>query len=100
MSNIFTLFAVYQFQIVVLMQLRKELGQNLAPAETFLWNHLKAKQPSVKKFVKQQWYLLQIFLARDKLITELDGAVRQNPTMEAYDKERTELGENMQSSVT
>jgi len=75
-----------------LLGFRRELRKNLTPAETFLWKHLKAKQLDGKKFVKQHSignYIVDFYLASDKLIVELDGEVHQNATAAEYDKKRT-----------
>ena len=74
-----------------LLEFRMELRRNLTPAEAFLWKHLKAKQLDGKKFVKQHSigkYIVDFYLASDKLIIELDGEVHQNPTAAAYDERR------------
>ncbi|MCM4170674.1 DUF559 domain-containing protein [Arenibacter sp. TNZ] len=75
-----------------LIESRKELRKNLTPAEAFLWKHIKAKQFDDKKFVKQHSignYIVDFYLASDKLIVEVDGAVHQNPTAMEYDEKRT-----------
>ena len=75
-----------------LIEFRKELRRNLTPAEAFLWNHLKSKQLDDKKFVKQHSignYIVDFYLASDKLIIELDGEVHQDPGSEEYDERRT-----------
>ena len=71
---------------------RRELRKNLTPAEAFLWKHLKAKQLEGKKFVKQHSignYIVDFYLASDKLIIELDGEVHQNPASAENDQQRT-----------
>lgn len=76
-----------------LLEYRRELRKNLTPAEAFLWKHLKAKQLEGKRFVKQHGignYIVDFYLASDKLIIELDGEVHQNATAEAYDQKRTD----------
>jgi len=75
-----------------LLESRRELRKNLTPAEAFLWKHLKSKQLDGKKFAKQHSignYIVDFYLASDKLIIELDGEVHQNPTAAVYDKKRT-----------
>ncbi|MFD0798913.1 endonuclease domain-containing protein [Maribacter chungangensis] len=64
-----------------LLNSRRQLRKNLTPAEAFLWNRLKAKQLDGKKFAKQHSignYIVDFYLASDKLIIELDGEVHQN----------------------
>ena len=75
-----------------LLEHRRVLRKNLTPAEAFLWKHLKAKQLDGKKFAKQHSigdYIVDFYLASDKLIIELDGEVHQNASAEEYDKKRT-----------
>ncbi|MCK0146125.1 DUF559 domain-containing protein [Arenibacter sp. F26102] len=75
-----------------LLESRKELRKNLTPAEAFLWKHIRAKQLDDKKFVKQHSignYIVDFYLASDKLIIEVDGGVHQNPSAMEYDEKRT-----------
>ena len=75
-----------------LIESRKDLRRNLTPSEAFLWKHLRAKQLDGKKFVKQHSigkYIVDFYLASDKLIIELDGEVHQNPAAMEYDEQRT-----------
>ena len=75
-----------------LIESRKDLRRNLTPSEAFLWKHLRAKQLDDKKFVKQHSigkYIVDFYLASDKLIIELDGEVHQNPAAMEYDEQRT-----------
>ena len=75
-----------------LLERRRELRKRLTPAEAFLWKHLKAKQFCGKKFVKQHSignYIVDFYLASDRLIIELDGDVHQNSVSEEYDQRRT-----------
>lgn len=76
-----------------LLESRRELRKNLTPAEAFLWKQLKSKQLDGKKFAKQHSignYIVDFYLASDKLIIELDGEAHQNPLAEAYDQKRTD----------
>ena len=85
-----------------LLKFRKELRKNLTPAEAFLWRHLSAKKLDGKKFVKQHsigHYIVDFYLASDKLIIELDGEVHQNPTASAYDLKRTKYLTNLGFTV-
>jgi very-short-patch-repair endonuclease len=75
-----------------LIESRKDLRRRLTPAEAFLWKHLKAKKIDDKKFVKQHSigkYIVDFYLASDKLIIELDGEVHQNSAAIEYDEQRT-----------
>jgi very-short-patch-repair endonuclease len=76
-----------------LLESRRALRKNLTPAEAFLWKELKAKQLDGKKFAKQHSignYIVDFYLASDKLIIELDGEVHQNPATAEYDQKRTD----------
>ncbi|CAN0601847.1 unnamed protein product [Ectocarpus sp. 12 AP-2014] len=75
-----------------LLEYRRQLRKNLTPAEAFLWNQLKGKQLDGKKFVKQHSignYIVDFYLASDKLVIELDGEVHKNETAMDYDEKRT-----------
>lgn len=74
------------------METRRQLRKNLTPAEAYLWNQLKAKRLDGKKFVKQHSignYIVDFYLASDRLIIELDGEVHQNASTMEYDEKRT-----------
>ena len=76
-----------------LLECRRALRKNLTPAEAFLWKQLKGKQLDGKKFAKQHSignYIVDFYLASDKLIIELDGEVHQNATAAEYDQKRTD----------
>lgn len=75
-----------------LLETRRQLRKNLTPAEAYLWNQLKAKRLDGKKFVKQHSignYIVDFYLASDRLIIELDGEVHQNASTMEYDEKRT-----------
>ena len=77
---------------------RKQLRRKLTPAEAYLWTFLKAKKLDGKKFVKQHSignYIVDFYLASDKLIIELDGAVHDNPLAQEYDQNRTKFLNSM-----
>ncbi|TJY32890.1 endonuclease domain-containing protein [Pontimicrobium aquaticum] len=76
-----------------LKTLRKQLRQNLTPAEAFLWKHLKARQFEGKRFTKQHSiknYIVDFYCASERLIIELDGEVHNNAIAKQYDIKRTE----------
>jgi very-short-patch-repair endonuclease len=76
----------------ILKQFRKELRQNLTPAEAFLWTQLKARKLEGKRFTKQHsitYYIVDFYCASEKLIIELDGEVHNNATAHEYDTKRT-----------
>ncbi len=75
-----------------LKEFRKELRQNLTPAEAILWTHLKSRQLNGKRFTKQHSinnYIVDFYCASEKLIIELDGEVHNNPSAQEYDKMRS-----------
>ena len=85
-----------------LLENRRALRKNLTPAEAFLWKQLKGKQLDGKKFAKQHSignYIVDFYLASDKLIIELDGEVHQNPTAADYDEKRTDYLQSLGFTV-
>jgi very-short-patch-repair endonuclease len=85
-----------------LLESRRELRKNLTPAEAFLWKQLKGKQLDGKKFAKQHSignYIVDFYLASDKLIIELDGEVHQNPMAADYDEKRTDYLQSLGFTV-
>lgn len=68
----------------------KELHRNLSPAETKLWQHLRAHQMGGVHFRNQHAignYIVDFCAPRQKLIVELDGS--QHLEQAEYDDERT-----------
>lgn len=62
--------------------LRKELRQNLTPAEAFLWKYLSKSQLKGRKFRRQhsiEHYIVDFYCPSEKLIVELDGQIHDNP---------------------
>lgn len=75
-----------------LEECRKELRNNLTPAEAFLWKCLQRKKLEGRKFRRQhsiQNYIVDFYCAEEKLIIELDGQVHFNIVQQTYDEERT-----------
>ena len=71
---------------------RKELRENLTPAEAFLWSKLKARQFEGKRFTRQhsiENFIVDFYCASENLIIELDGQVHFNPEAQEYDVART-----------
>jgi len=71
---------------------RKELRENLTPAEVFLWSKLKARQFEGKRFTRQhsiENFIVDFYCASERLIIELDGQVHFNPAAQEYDAART-----------
>ncbi len=82
----------------VLKDFRKELRNNLTPAEAFFWNELKCKKLEGRKFRRQNSinnFIVDFYCASDKLIVELDGEVHLNPLAEEKDRKRDEILQGM-----
>ena len=74
-----------------LKQFRKELRNNLTPAEAVLWNSLKNSQIG-KKFRRQHSvgnYILDFYCAPERVAIELDGQHHFTEEGLKYDEERT-----------
>ncbi|HNW96853.1 MAG TPA: DUF559 domain-containing protein [Bacteroidales bacterium] len=70
---------------------RKELRNNLTPAEAKLWTLLKGKQLEDKKFRRQfsvANYILDFYCPAENLALELDGQGHFEETQAQYDLER------------
>ncbi|MFT5628799.1 MAG: very-short-patch-repair endonuclease [Dokdonia sp.] len=77
---------------------RRELRNNLTPAEAFLWSHLKARQFENRRFNRQHSisnFIVDFYCAKEKLIIELDGEVHNNAEAQEYDNHRTEYLESL-----
>src|SRR5690606_6526821 len=71
---------------------RKQLRNNLTPAEAYLLTNLKNRKLDNKRFTKQHsigHYIVDFFCASEKLIVELDGEVHNNLEAQEYDYKRT-----------
>lgn len=70
---------------------RKELRNNLTPAEARLWSMLKDKQLEGRKFRRQHSidnFIVDFYCPQEKLVIELDGEVHDNILSERKDNER------------
>ena len=70
---------------------RKELRENLTPAEAFLWKNLQKRQLKGRKFRRQhsiENFIVDFYCAQEKLIIELDGEVHKNAVAEEKDRKR------------
>jgi len=70
---------------------RKELRENLTPAEAKLWSYLQNKQLDGRKFRRQhsvEDYILDFYCPSEKLAIELDGESHNNPQTKKSDRER------------
>jgi very-short-patch-repair endonuclease len=73
---------------------RKELRNNLTPAEAKLWTYLQDSKLESRKFRRQHsvgGFILDFYCPCERLCIELDGSVHNNPSARAYDKSRTEF---------
>jgi very-short-patch-repair endonuclease len=70
---------------------RKELRNNLTPAEAKLWTLLKGKQMEGRKFRRQHSfgnYILDFYCPEERIAIELDGQGHFEFTQAEYDRER------------
>ncbi len=70
---------------------RKELRNNLTPAEAKLWTLLKGKQLEGRKFRRQHSvgnYILDFYCPKERIAIELDGQGHFEATQAEYDYER------------
>ncbi|WP_293741678.1 endonuclease domain-containing protein [uncultured Pedobacter sp.] len=71
---------------------RKELRNNLTPAEATMWRYLQNSKLDGKKFRRQHSvgnYILDFYCPSEKLAIEVDGNSHDDYSAEVYDKERT-----------
>ncbi|HRN91206.1 MAG TPA: DUF559 domain-containing protein [Ferruginibacter sp.] len=76
---------------------RKELRNNLTPAEAKLWTLLKSKQLDGRKFRRQHSflnYILDFYCPEERIAIELDGQGHFEATQAEYDRERDFLLES------
>ena len=72
---------------------RRDLRNTLTSAEAFLWDVIKNKALSGRKFRRQHSignYIVDFYCAAEKLVIELDGADHFTPEGEYYDMKREE----------
>nr|WP_293285151.1 type ISP restriction/modification enzyme [Allomuricauda sp.] len=70
---------------------RRELRNNLTPAEAALWKLLKGKQLEGRKFRRQHSvgnYILDFYCPSEQIAIELDGQGHFEATQAEYDRER------------
>ncbi|TCD29241.1 endonuclease domain-containing protein [Pedobacter psychrodurus] len=73
---------------------RKELRNNLTPAEATMWMYLQNSRLNGKKFRRQHSvgnYILDFYCPSEKLAIEVDGNSHDDYSAEIYDKERTDF---------
>ncbi len=86
----------------ILKQRRKDLRNNLTPAEAFLWKLLQHSKLEGKKFRRQHsvgFYILDFYCPAEKLAIELDGAHHFTDDGYKYDQERTKYLESLKIRV-
>jgi len=74
-----------------LKKYRKQLRNNLTPAEARLWNILKDKKLEGRKFRRQHSIdnmIVDFYCPKERLVIELDGNVHFNPVSENTDQIR------------
>jgi very-short-patch-repair endonuclease len=77
---------------------RKNLRNNMTPAEVMIWSKLKGKQLLGYKFRRQHGvgkYIVDFYCAELKLIVEIDGDVHGFSAQIKKDKERQKYLENL-----
>jgi very-short-patch-repair endonuclease len=81
---------------------RKELRNNLTPAEAALWGLLKGSALKNRKFRRQHSignYIVDFYCPAEHLIVELDGDVHNDPLQSFHDAERTTSLTNLGNKV-
>lgn len=76
-----------------LKERRKELRNNLTPAEAKMWDYLKNSQLYGKKFRRQHsvgGYVLDFYCPSEKIAKELDGEIHNLEDVKEYDQNRME----------
>ena len=74
-----------------LKEFRKDLRNNLTPAEAVMWNALQKKQLNGRKFRRQHSisnYIVDFYCPKEKLVIELDGAGHFTPEGSDRDEKR------------
>jgi very-short-patch-repair endonuclease len=77
-----------------LKQTRKNLRNELTPAEATLWKYIQNSNVDGKKFRRQHSvgnYILDFYCPSEKLAIELDGSIHDDYAAQCYDKERTQF---------
>lgn len=91
MSDLSNSDAPRVFNLPALKHFRRELRNNLTPAEAKLWSYLRSSQLEGRKFRRQHsvgGYILDFYCPSEKLAIELDGEVHNSEAAAEYDHER------------
>ena len=73
---------------------RKDLRNNLTPAEAILWKALKAGQLDNRKFRRQHSignFIVDFYCPTEKLIIEVDGKIHDDYSVSLHDAQRSEF---------
>lgn len=73
--------------------IRRSLRNNMTPAESGLWNYLKGRKLSDRKFRRQAsigTYIVDFYCPEEKLVIELDGEVHHFDKSHENDRVRDE----------
>ena len=74
-----------------LKAVRRDLRNHATPAERALWQMLKGRQLSGRKFRRQHSvgrFVLDFYCPSERLAVELDGSVHADPARQSYDLRR------------
>ena len=88
--------------VTYLKSSRKELRNNLTPAEAALWNMLKGSGLKDKKFRRQHSignYIVDFYCPEERLIIELDGQIHNDPIQSLYDADRSRYLEDLGNRI-
>ncbi|WP_208643530.1 endonuclease domain-containing protein [Pedobacter miscanthi] len=76
-----------------LKEWRKELRNNLTPAEATMWKYLQNSKLDGRKFRRQHSvgnYILDFYCPSEKLAIEIDGSCHDDDSAQLYDQKRTD----------
>ena len=71
----------------------RALRRRMTPAESVLWEALRARQLGGLKFRRQHavgTFALDFYCASAKLVVEVDGSIHDDPEIAAHDRARSE----------
>ena len=86
-----SIMATKLYNLLELLEVRRQLRKNITEAELVLWEVLKNKKLRKRKFRRQHsigYYIVDIYCSAERLIIELDGQHHYTPENKAKDKER------------
>lgn len=68
----------------------RALRKNMTPAERQLWGYLRTLVPRVLRQRPIDYFIVDFYCAKLKLVIEVDGGYHFTPEAQEYDKRRTE----------